>query len=359
MQTVTAASRNGFRRRAANLAIAAAFGLTAAAPMAAIIDSGVVNIAVPSTSAGVYINWATGVTGASQGAVPGWDFNPYHTGTGLGFYWNAVPSGGLSDGTTYTNLAPGAIIGPAGNYLRAILGTANFKTGGSPILGFRFQNEGTGAVNYGYALMTTTATDGFPATIVRYFYDDTGAAISVISPTPVLLKISSRKVHGPAGPFDLALTPTTPPAIDTNPVTEPRTGPTYTLAFTYDRPIASASLQTIEGTFSGASGVTPGNEVVWTMTGVTDQQYLTFKMFNITAGDGSIGADVSARVGMLLGDVNQTRVVSVADLGLVNAQLSQPVTAANYLKDVNITGTLTVADKGITNLNLTHSLPAP
>jgi hypothetical protein len=57
--------------------------------------------------------------------------------------------------------------------------------------------------------------------------------------------------------------------------------------------------------------------------------------------------------------VNQNRVVSVADLGLVNAQLAQQVTVANYLKDVNASGTLTVGDKGITNANLTTSLPAP
>ena len=71
------------------------------------------------------------------------------------------------------------------------------------------------------------------------------------------------------------------------------------------------------------------------------------------------GGSGSVRVGFLLGDVNQNRVVTVADLGLVNAQLAQPVTAANYLKDVNASGTLTVADKGITNANLTRALPAP
>jgi hypothetical protein len=60
-----------------------------------------------------------------------------------------------------------------------------------------------------------------------------------------------------------------------------------------------------------------------------------------------------------VGDVNQTRVVTVADLGLINAQLAQVVTAANYLKDVNATGTLTVADKGIANASLTKALPTP
>jgi len=62
---------------------------------------------------------------------------------------------------------------------------------------------------------------------------------------------------------------------------------------------------------------------------------------------------------LLVGDVNQNRVVSLADLGLVNAQLAQSVTATNYLKDVNASGTLTLADKGITNANLTKVLPPP
>ena len=48
-----------------------------------------------------------------------------------------------------------------------------------------------------------------------------------------------------------------------------------------------------------------------------------------------------------------------ADLGLVNAQLAQPVTASNYLKDINFSGTLTVADKGLANAHLTEALPAP
>jgi hypothetical protein len=57
--------------------------------------------------------------------------------------------------------------------------------------------------------------------------------------------------------------------------------------------------------------------------------------------------------------VNRNRAVSLADVGLVNAQLAHPVTAANYLMDVNASGTMTLADKGITEANLTRVLPAP
>ena len=63
--------------------------------------------------------------------------------------------------------------------------------------------------------------------------------------------------------------------------------------------------------------------------------------------------------GSLLVMCNQSRVVTLADLGLVNAQLSQIVTAANYLKDVNASGTLTLSDKAITNARLTKALSAP
>ena len=90
-----------------------------------------------------------------------------------------------------------------------------------------------------------------------------------------------------------------------------------------------------------------------------DRQYVTVSLTNVVSTDGGTGGSGSVRVGFLVGDVNQTRVVSVADLGLVNSQLAQAVTAANFLKDVNASGTITVADKGITNANLTRALPAP
>ena len=102
-----------------------------------------------------------------------------------------------------------------------------------------------------------------------------------------------------------------------------------------------------------------GNDVILTFTGVTDIQYVTITLGNVASTDGGTGGSGSVRVGFLVGDVNQTRVVTVADLGLVNAQLAQVVTAANFLKDVNVSGTISVADKGITNANLTRALSAP
>jgi alpha-tubulin suppressor-like RCC1 family protein len=171
---------------------------------------------------------------------------------------------------------------------------------------------------------------------------------------PILVSAASRKLHGGAGTFDLALS-----AVTINPTTEPRQGTSHTIAFTFDKPINAATVTITEGTAAAATPTFSGNDVVIGLTGVVDQQYVTISLANVASTDGGTGGNGSVRLGFLLGDVNGSRVVSLADLGLVNSQLSQVVTAANFLKDVNANGTLTLADKGITNAALTRALPPP
>jgi hypothetical protein len=176
---------------------------------------------------------------------------------------------------------------------------------------------------------------------------------------PAFQSAASRKTHGAAGTFDLPLTIVAPPGVNHNPTTEPRQGPTQTIVFTFDKPLNAATVAIAEGTATAGAPTFSGNDVVVGLTGVTNQQYVTVALTNVASTDGGTGGSASVRIGFLLGDVNGSRVVSVADLGLVNAVLAQTVTASNYLKDVNASGTLTVADKGITNLNLTKALAAP
>jgi hypothetical protein len=186
-----------------------------------------------------------------------------------------------------------------------------------------------------------------------------GLWMSSVVPAPVFLAAASRRVHGAAGAFALPLSLVTPPAINHNPTTEPRQGPNQTIVFTFDKPLNAATVSIDEGTATAAAPTFSGNDVVVALTGVTNQQYVTVSLGNVTSADGGTGGSGSVRVGFLLGDANQNRVVSLADLAQVNQQLAQPVTAANYLRDVNASGTLTVADKGITNANLTKGLPTP
>jgi len=175
---------------------------------------------------------------------------------------------------------------------------------------------------------------------------------------PALVGVASRKVHGAAGTFDHTLTGT-----PTSPTVEPRTGGAggnHTIVFTFDKPVTGSSLPSItEGTATLGSVTYSGNEMQVPLSGVANQQYVTIAVNNIAAADGGSGGSASVRVGFLLGDVNQNRVVTVADVGAVNAQVAQVVNASNFLKDVNASGTLTVADKGIANMQVTKALPAP
>jgi len=183
---------------------------------------------------------------------------------------------------------------------------------------------------------------------------DVGAfEFSALAP-PAMMSAVSRKVHGAAGTFDLPLG-----AVATNPTTEPRQGPAQSIVFTFDKPIGSAIATITEGTALAGAPTFNGNKVIVGLTGVNNQQYVKISLTAVAGTDGSTGGTGSVRVGFLAGDVNQNRVVTLSDLGLVNAQLAQSVTAANYLKDVNASGTLTLSDKGITNTNLTRALPAP
>ena len=177
----------------------------------------------------------------------------------------------------------------------------------------------------------------------------------LVTAPPSLLGAQSRKVHGGAGTFDLPLVL----APITNPTTEPRQGPAQTIVFMFDKPVASATVTITEGTATPAAPTFSGNGVIVDLTNVTNQQYVAVSLTNVAGADGSVGGSGSARIGFLAGDVNQNRVVSLSDLGLVNAQLAQPVTATNYLKDVNASGTLSLSDKAITNANLTKALPPP
>jgi hypothetical protein len=158
-------------------------------------------VVVPATFAGVYINLGTGATGGSGGGTPGWDFNPYAASglTQLGFYWNPTPgpSGGVASTTSgpYLSLAPGTMVSGASTFSATILGTTGspYLTTGTHILGFRFFNETTGAVNYGYMTMTNTGggtPSGFPTTILNWSYDDTGAPITVV-PEPATAALLS------------------------------------------------------------------------------------------------------------------------------------------------------------------------
>jgi hypothetical protein len=174
----------------------------------------------------------------------------------------------------------------------------------------------------------------------------------VMSAEPVVATAVSRKTHG-LTTYDLALN-----AVSSDPTTEPRGG-AHTIVFVFNKAVAGGNAGITEGVATAGSPTFGGNEMRVPLTGVTDAQYVTVAVSGVTGTDGSVNGSGSIRIGFLQGDVNQNRVVTLSDLGQVNAQIAQFVTAVNYLKDVNASGTLTLTDKALTNAQLTKALPAP
>lgn len=177
---------------------AAAAAVTAVSEQAgaAVVYSGVQNVAVPATLAGSYFNLVTG-TGGTSYTFPGWDINPYRgsaQGGSTRLYLNqtvgantrVVVNAAADNGPL--PLAPGSPI----DATRTLSGVNGFlvtttgapgtaQAGGTFIFGVQFFNETTAAENFGWVRMNINSpspTSGTLLTLVDWAYENTGAGIT-------------------------------------------------------------------------------------------------------------------------------------------------------------------------------------
>ncbi len=180
MKTNTLSLLNRVDARLAACAAVAVAGtaLTATPANADIIYSGPVNILIPVTTSGIYLNVVTGVVAPTPAGSPGWDVNPY--GSSSFSLFNPGTPGSVYQGSSNNfNLAVGTLVGPAGPFSSGTFGPANFNSSNNYV-GFRFTNEATGVIDYGWfqVFLGATATDPARA-IVGYAFENTGATINV------------------------------------------------------------------------------------------------------------------------------------------------------------------------------------
>ncbi|MBN8481927.1 MAG: hypothetical protein J0L88_10110 [Xanthomonadales bacterium] len=169
--------------------VAASSAMTSGSALAAIVcNAGTVPIAVPATTAGVYLNLVTGASGTAA-ATPGWDVNPWGA-TNLGFFATAAAGNRyVGTGTVVSVLAAGTMIDASSPLTNA---AANATGGGflagvtGGYLGVRFLDQAS-AVRYGWVSLNTTGPNGVPATITGYCYQDDGTGITA-GTTPVSLQ---------------------------------------------------------------------------------------------------------------------------------------------------------------------------
>lgn len=187
-----------------------AAGATAAVAMvgttaqAAIVWSGPININIPSTTAGVYLNVVTGVFNSSPGLVPGWDVNPWSS-TGFALFSPSAPAGGVyANVGLNSNLAPNTLISAASTFASAAGSASAWNLNSSNnLVGFRFQNEANGnQIHYGWMRIALAGTlSGQPRAIVEYAYEDVaGAGIGAgVVPAPGSVALLAMGALGLAG----------------------------------------------------------------------------------------------------------------------------------------------------------------
>ena len=153
------------------------------------------NLVIPNDIDGAYINIAAQTSGTAGGATAGWDINPYGIGAMQFFASTAAPNplstyvrtqatGGPS------SLAGGTVIGASSvfvNSTSAVITSAGVGSNGWTLnatnyFGFRFWNESTSAINYGYGAMQVGANAG-TRTLLFIEYGNAGESVTVV-PAP-------------------------------------------------------------------------------------------------------------------------------------------------------------------------------
>jgi hypothetical protein len=170
------------------------------------------------------------------------------------------------------------------------------------------------------------------------------------APLPVLTKVVSRKTHGsaPGHDFDIDLTPPTP-GIECR---SGGPGSNYKMVFTFNNPITSCGVAS-----SGTAGTGPNpNQCTVQLTGVPNQKYTTVQLTGVIDTN-SRTANVSATMGVLIGDVDATGGVDGNDVAAVQSHTRQPVNSNVVARfDVNATGGIDGNDVALTQAHTRTSL---
>ena len=171
-------------------AAALATGVAVGNANATVVYSGAINVIVPVTIDGIYMNVQTGAWSSTTTTPAGWDVNPYGTSTTAVSLFAATGTGYMRNpGTTATaatRLDLGTVVGSSaffyGNSSATMgSGTGQWAANSSGYFGFKF-TAADAATHYGWMQLSIGANAG-TRTIVRYAWEDV-ANTSLTVPAP-------------------------------------------------------------------------------------------------------------------------------------------------------------------------------
>jgi hypothetical protein len=220
----------------------------------------------------------------------------------------------------------------AGQWVLATLGNA----GGGPQFFNRAYNPATDFQLGNYGL--DTANDVVWA-VVNHNSEFSVTAL----PDPFALSAAvSRKTHGSAGAFNLPLSLTGTPTVDS------RTGGaagdhTLVLAFSSDVVSGNAAVTSGTGTVVGSPSFS-GNTMTVALTGVANAQQLTVTLSNVTNTTSQVLPNTPIAVRFLAGDSNGDSTVNSGDALQTRSRSGQTTDLTNFRSDFNADGNINGGD---------------
>jgi hypothetical protein len=188
--------------------------------------------------------------------------------------------------------------------------------------------------------------------ILEHEDDGMMTLFEVVAPVTATQAVS-RKVHGNAGTFDINLPLTGPAGV------ESRSGGAngeYQVVFTFATPVTfdSAAISGGGGTVSSTSGAgTTGISV--NLTAVPNAQTTTVTLQGVN--NGTATGNITAQLGVLVGDVNGDRSVNTGDAIQTRSRSGQAPDATTFRADVNVDGTVNSGDTTVVRARSGTALP--
>jgi len=173
-------------------AAALATGVAVGNANATVIYSGAINLVIPTTIDGIYMNVQTGAWSSTTTTPAGWDVNPYGTSitavslyaaTGTGYMRN--PNAGTA--TAATRLDLGTVVGSSAFFYGSSsatigAGTGQWAANSSGYFGFKFI-AADAATHYGWMQLSIGANAG-TRSIVQYAWEDAANTSITVTPAP-------------------------------------------------------------------------------------------------------------------------------------------------------------------------------
>jgi uncharacterized delta-60 repeat protein len=152
----------------------------------------------------------------------------------------------------------------------------------------------------------------------------------------------SRKTHGSSGTFDVPLTLTGTPAVDS------RTGGAagdHTLVFVFSSDVVSGNVTIASGTASIVGSPSfSGNTMTVMLTGVANAQQLTASLNNVTNTASQVLPNTTVPMRFLAGDSNGDSIVNTGDAIQTRSRSGQTAVETTFRSDFNADGNINGGD---------------